>query len=62
MTPKNDPSTPVQLSDERLRAMRQEVRRRLAAKRRRRARLVAPDPPPRYDEVFFQGLAWLDRF
>lgn len=41
-----------------------ELRRRFQAhlaELRRARRLVPPDPPPRYDEVFFRGLAWLDR-
>lgn len=39
-------------------AARQEMRRRLAEKPKKR---VAPDPPPRYDEVFHEGTRWLDR-
>jgi hypothetical protein len=39
-------------------AIRAEIRRRLANGRRR---LVSPDPPPRYDDVFFEGTAWLDK-
>lgn len=39
-------------------AARQEMRRRLAEKPKKR---VAPDPPPRYDEVFHEGTQWLDR-
>lgn len=39
-----------------LQAARQEMRRRLAEKPKR----VAPDPPPRYDEVFHEGTRWLD--
>jgi hypothetical protein len=38
-------------------AIREELKRRLAD-RRRPAR--EPDPPPRYDEVFFEGQRWLD--
>lgn len=41
-----------------LEAARQEMQRRLAEKRKKR---VAPDPPPRYDEVFHEGTRWLDR-
>lgn len=37
--------------------LREAVRERLAA---RLARPQTPVPPPRYDEVFFEGLAWLD--
>lgn len=40
--------------------MRTEIRRRLEVARDRRRRVVAPDPPPRYDDVFFEGTAWLD--
>ena len=28
---------------------------------REKPKLVSPNPPPRYDEVFFQGTQWLDR-
>lgn len=24
-------------------------------------RLIAPDPPPRYDNVYFEGMEWLNR-
>ena len=41
----------------RLDAIRDELKRRLA-ERQRPAR--APDPPPRYDEVFIEGQRWLD--
>jgi len=23
--------------------------------------MVQPDPPPRYDDIYFAGTAWLDR-
>lgn len=29
-------------------------------KQPRSGRLVVPDPPPRYDEVYFEGVRWLD--
>lgn len=40
-----------------VRRLRERVRRRLAA---RLARPVLPVRPPRYDEVFFEGVRWLD--
>jgi hypothetical protein len=46
-------------SKTRLKKMREEVQRRLAKKREAR-RTVVPQPPPRYDEVFAEGVAWLD--
>jgi hypothetical protein len=39
--------------------LRQEVRRRLEARAASQG-LAAPTPPPRYDETFFDGVAWLD--
>lgn len=36
--------------------LREEVRRRLAERRTP----VPAGPPPRYDEIFFEGVAWLD--
>jgi hypothetical protein len=27
---------------------------------REKPKMVPPNPPPRYDEVFFQGTQWLD--
>jgi len=45
---------------ERLRQARASISERLKAKREERAaRPVAP--PPRYDDVFFDGVAWLDK-
>lgn len=49
----------VQLSKTKIKRMRAEVQRRLAKKRKAR-RVIAPDPPPRYDQVFEEGVAWLD--
>ena len=44
------------------REKREELRRRLRAYvEEKRKRHVQPDPPPRYDEVYFEGTAWLDR-
>jgi len=34
------------------------IRERTKAKRQR---MVPPEPPPRYDDVYFAGSAWLDR-
>ena len=28
---------------------------------REKPKVVPPNPPPRYDEVFFQGTHWLDQ-
>lgn len=28
---------------------------------REKPKVVPPNPPPRYDEVFFQGTQWLDK-
>lgn len=33
----------------------------IAVVSRQRRRLVPPDPPPRYDEVFEEGVEWLDK-
>jgi hypothetical protein len=45
----------------RLDGVKAEVKVRLAACRVERAnREVAAQPPPIYDEVFFEGLRWLD--
>jgi hypothetical protein len=50
---------PVKLSKTKVKKLREGVRERIA--RRRSARqLVEPDPPPRFDEVFAAGAAWLD--
>lgn len=54
-----DPA-PVRLSQAKIEEMRAEVRRRLARKRQSRARTIVPYPPPRYDEVFVRGTAWLN--
>lgn len=61
--PEQDPAppapAPTRLSKTKVKKMREEMRRRLNRKRESR-RTVAPDPPPRYDEVFARGVAWLD--
>jgi hypothetical protein len=54
-----EPLPEVRLSKTRVKKMREEVQRRLARKREAR-RTVVPQPPPRYDEVFAEGAAWLD--
>ena len=40
-------------------ALRARVQQRLQ-ELRERPEWIAPDPPPRYDEVFFRGTRWLD--
>lgn len=54
-----EPLPEVKLSKTRIKKMREEVQRRLARKREER-RTAPPQPPPRYDEVFAEGVAWLD--
>ncbi|MCP4660338.1 MAG: SocA family protein [bacterium] len=54
-----EPLPEVEISKTRVKKMREEVKRRLARKREGR-RTIAPDPPPPYDEVFVEGVAWLD--
>ena len=45
----------------RLEAVREELRRRLERKRARQAaRVLSAQPAPRYDEVYAQGLEWMD--
>jgi hypothetical protein len=39
--------------------LRLRVQQRLR-ERREKPGVVPPNPPPRYDEVFFQGTQWLD--
>jgi hypothetical protein len=50
------PDTKLPRDREQLRA---EIRRRLRLKAQEQAALP-PDPAPRYDDVFFRGVAWLD--
>jgi hypothetical protein len=45
----------------RIRALKPKLRSKLAANRAARRRIPPVSPPPRYDEVYFQGTAWLDR-
>jgi hypothetical protein len=40
---------------------RARIEQRLQEARARRPQPVPPNPPPRYDEVFFRGREWLDR-
>lgn len=42
--------------EEKIAEMKAELRKRLKAKRR-----VETWPPPRYDDVYFEGLEWLDK-
>jgi len=55
----DQPAFPV-LTAEKASLLRALVQEHLAARRAMRA--AAPTvPPPRYDEIFFQGVAWLNR-
>jgi hypothetical protein len=47
------------LSKTKLKKLKALLRERLD-QRQHRSRLVPPDPPPRYDEVFAQGQEWLE--
>jgi hypothetical protein len=47
------------LTPEKTARLRALVQKHLAARRAARV-AVPPDPAPRHDEVFFQGVAWLD--
>jgi hypothetical protein len=47
--------------EEILARFRAEVRRRMERRREERKRKRFAPPPARYDDVYFQGLAWLDR-
>ncbi len=46
------------MTDDKRDELRRRIREHLEARRRR---TTPPIPPPRYDEVFFAGTAWLDR-
>ncbi len=48
---------PSKAKTEELRLRIQEHFRRL----REKPKVLPPQPPPRYDEVFFQGTQWLDK-
>jgi hypothetical protein len=43
-----------------LREMKDKLRQQLDVDKAKRARLVAPDPAPRYDDIFYEGQKWLD--
>ena len=43
---------------EKIAAMKAELRKRLAKTKAKRR--VEAWPPPRYDDVYFEGVAWLD--
>ncbi len=49
-------STPSKAKLEELRARIQQRLQEL----RKRPKALPPNPPPRYDEVFFRGTQWLD--
>ena len=53
-------STLPVLHPEQVARLRALVRERLAA-HRAQEEAATPEPAPRYDQVFLQGLAWLDR-
>jgi len=58
--PAPNPSKKVRKQQEaELEALRGRVQARLREGTVAR-RMIAPDPPPRYDEVFREGQAWLD--
>lgn len=66
--PSGSDSCPIHLSFEpidpelsaRIEALKPKLRRKLAAKRAARRRIPPVSPPPRYDEVYFRGLASLN--
>jgi hypothetical protein len=53
-------STTPALSKAKIEALRARMEQRLRELRAAPS-TVAPDPPPRYDEVFFRGTEWLDQ-
>ena len=55
----NRPAFPV-ITPEKAAPLRALVQERLAARRAENA-AASPDRAPRYDEVFVQGVDWLDR-
>jgi hypothetical protein len=55
----DNPTLPV-ITPEKAARLHASVQERLAARRAKQA-AAPPDPAPRYDAVFFQGTAWLDR-
>ncbi len=46
--------------EEQAEALRARIQERLREKRAERDRLAPAYTPPRYDEVFFEGTAWLN--
>jgi len=46
------------MTEEKRDELRRKIRERAEAMRQQ---MIPPTPPPRYDEVFFAGTAWLDR-
>ncbi|MGV8081927.1 MAG: hypothetical protein AB2L22_17905 [Syntrophales bacterium] len=44
---------------EKIAALKEGIRNRLVEQEKNK-KLVTPDPAPRYDEIFFNGLSWLD--
>jgi hypothetical protein len=55
----DNPTLPV-ITPEKAARLRASVQERLAARRAKQA-TAPPDPAPRYDDVFFHGVAWLNR-
>lgn len=53
-------STTPALSNARIEGLRLLIQERFR-ELRGKPKLVPPNPPPRYDEVFFQGAQWLDK-
>jgi len=53
-------STSPAPSEGRIEDLRRRIRERFR-ELRENPKLVSPNPPPRYDEVFFQGTRWLDK-
>lgn len=51
---------PVEFTPERIAEIRAEVQRRLAAKVEENWRRTPRGPAPRYDDVFWEGLRWLN--
>ena len=43
--------------EEKIRELREKIQKKLIS---RVSRMVKPDPPPRYDNVFFEGLRLLE--
>lgn len=54
-----EPTSPAP-SKGRIEELRRRIRERFR-ELREKPRMVPANPPPRYDEVFFQGTQWLDK-